>query len=195
MWAEFWAGEGLDAQEVVYERGLRDGDLNGLIDRVSNPSVRMVGLVVDMVDKIMHGMELGTPGMHNQISQWARGGFLLRLITSLLDLGFFVYLGSDHGNIEATGLGNPKEGAVAELRGTRARVYPSELLRRQVSDSYPESIEWPSIGLPEDYIPLIAPDRMAFVRQSERIVGHGGITLEEVIVPFVSIGRSANCPT
>ncbi|MCH8876805.1 MAG: BREX-3 system phosphatase PglZ [Chloroflexi bacterium] len=192
LWAEFWAGEGLAAQEVVYERGLRDGDLNELMDRVSNPSVRMVGLVVDMVDKIMHGMELGTPGMHNQISQWARGGFLLRLITSLLDLGFFVYLGSDHGNIEATGLGNPKEGAVAELRGTRARVYPSELLRRQVSDSYPESIEWPSIGLPEDYIPLIAPNRMAFVRQSERIVGHGGITLEEVIVPFVSIGRSAN---
>ena len=192
LWAEFWAGEGLDTQEVVYERGLRDGDLNGLLDRVSNPSVRVVGLVVDMVDKIMHGMELGTAGMHNQISQWGRGGFLLRMITSLLDLGFFVYLGSDHGNIEATGLGNPKEGAVADLRGSRARVYPSELLRRQVSDSYPESIEWPSTGLPEDYLPLIAPERMAFVRESESIVGHGGITLEEVIVPFVSISRSAN---
>ena len=177
---------------MLYERGLSDGDVNVLADQLSDPRIRVAGLIVDKVDKIMHGMQLGTPGMHNQIKQWARGGFLHRLISSLMNLGFYVYLSSDHGNIEAKGIGNPREGAVAETRGSRVRVYPDQLLRQQVAGSYPEALEWPSTGLPPDYLPLIAPNRKAFVNDTETIIGHGGSTLEEVIVPFVSISRSVN---
>ena len=47
----------------------------------------------------------------------------------------------------------------------------------------------PRAGLPEDYLTLLAPARRSFVRESERPVAHGGVTLEEVVVPFVAIGR------
>ena len=43
------------------------------------------------------------------------------------------------------------------------------------------------IGLPEDYLPLLAPGRSAFVRETERIVSHGGASLEELVVPLVQI--------
>jgi hypothetical protein len=58
---------------------------------------------VDKVDKIMHGMQMGTAGMHNQVRQWAKRPYLNMLLDLLLDLGFRVYLTSDHGNIEAIG--------------------------------------------------------------------------------------------
>ena len=54
---------------------------------------------------------------------------------------------------------------------------------------FPEAIAWPSIGLPADYLPLFAPGRSAFVQEGERIVGHGGVILEEVVVPFIRIER------
>ncbi len=58
-----------------------------------------------------------------------------------------------------------------------------------MKERFPESLEWPSIGLPEDYFALIAPNRAAFVQKGETLVSHGGISIEELIVPFVYIGR------
>jgi hypothetical protein len=80
-------------------------------------------------------------------------------------------------------------GALADLRGERVRVYADPTLRARVQARFPEAIAWPAIGLPADYLPLFAPGRSAFVQEGERIVGHGGITLEEVVVPFVRIER------
>lgn len=189
LWTQFWVDQGLRQQEVAYAKGLGNGTLEGVEEIVARPKTRVAGLVVDKVDKIMHGMELGAAGMHNQVRQWAAGPFLAQLFDLLLENGFRVYLSSDHGNIEATGCGRPAEGAVADLRGERARIYPDSLLRGQVKERFPDALEWPPIGLPEDYLPLLAPARAAFVRKTESLVGHGGASLEELIVPLVQIER------
>ena len=102
LWAQFWADHGLTQQEVTYARGLGDGPLESVEEIVARPKTRVVGLVVDKVDKIMHGMELGAAGMHNQVRQWVRQPFMANLLDLLLGNGFRVYLASDHGNIEAT---------------------------------------------------------------------------------------------
>jgi len=94
----------------------------------------------------MHGMELGTAGMHNQVRQWAQG-FIAQLL-DLLNHSFRVFLTSDHGNIEATGIGRPSEGAIADLR-ERVRVYPDQTLRAKVKADFPSAIEWAALGLPE----------------------------------------------
>ena len=189
LWTQFWIAQGLTQQEVAYAKGLGDGALEVVGEMVARPRTRVVGLVVDKVDKIMHGMELGAAGMHNQVRQWATQPFMTNLVDLLLENGFHVHLTSDHGNIEAAGCGRPAEGAVADLRGERARIYPASLLRRQVKERFPDALEWPPIGLPEDYFPLLAPGRAAFVRETERLVGHGGACLEELVVPLVQIER------
>ena len=189
-WRRFWADEGLSSAEVAYEKNLRDEpDLARVEELVSHPKVRAVGLVVDKVDKIMHGMTLGSSGMHNLVRQWANQGALAALLDMLLDRDFSVFLTSDHGNIETRGCGRPAEGSVADLRGERVRVYPDQSLRAGVKKRFPEAIEWPPIGLPDDYLVLIAPDRLSFVRETDSPVAHGGLTLEEVVVPLVEIGR------
>ena len=189
LWAQFWADQGLMPNEVVYIKGLGDGNLETVSEALSHPKARVAGLVVDKVDKIMHGMEMGTAGMHNQVCQWAKQPYLNTLLDLLLDRGFRVYLTSDHGNLEAEGCGRPSEGAVADLRGERVRIYPDAVLRANVKERFPAALEWGTVGLPEDYLALLAPARQAFVQEKRRTVSHGGVSVEELIVPLVQIER------
>ncbi|MBN1611549.1 MAG: BREX-3 system phosphatase PglZ [Polyangiaceae bacterium] len=189
-WQRFWADEGLSAAEVGYEKNLREQpDLARVEELVSHPKLRAAGLVVDKIDRIMHGMTLGSRGMHNLVRQWAKQGVLAALLDILLERGFAIFLTADHGNIETKGCGRPAEGSVADLRGERVRIYPDPALRAKVKTRFPDAIEWPSIGLPDDYLALIAADRLAFVRETDSPVAHGGVTLEEVVVPLVEIER------
>ena len=189
LWAQFWADQGFMPYEVVYIKGLGDGSLETISETLSHPKAKIAGLVVDKVDKIMHGMEMGTAGMHNQVRQWAQQPYLSTLLNLFLDRGFRIYLTSDHGNIEVTGCGRPAEGAVADLRGERVRIYPDLALRKKVKERFPAAMEWDPIGLPDDYLALFAPSRQAFVQEKQHTISHGGISVEELIVPLVQIER------
>jgi hypothetical protein len=190
LWKQFWEGHGLSRLDVAYQRGLGDGDAAGVLDSAIHPGkTKVVGLVVDKVDKIMHGMQLGSAGMHNQIKQWCQGGFLASLVDQLLEYGYEVWLTADHGNIQCDGKGRPSEGVIAETRGERVRVYPTPELRAQVAGAFPFAHEWQPVGLPADYFPLVAGGHDAFVNPGDAIVGHGGVAIEEVIVPLVKFER------
>lgn len=190
LWKQFWEGHGLSRLDVAYQRGLGDGDAAGILESAIHPGkTKVVGLVVDKVDKIMHGMQLGSAGMHNQIKQWCHSGFLSAMVGQLLDYGYEVWLTADHGNIQCEGKGRPSEGVIAETRGERVRVYPTPELRAQVAGAFPFAHEWQPVGLPADYFPLVAGGRDAFVNPGDAIVGHGGVAIEEVIVPLVKFER------
>jgi len=190
LWNQFWSDNGLVEGQIYYRRmtGGHAG-LEAVKGELSEPQIRVAGLVIDTVDKIMHGMELGAAGMLNQVRQWTERGDLAKLIQFLFKKDYQVLVASDHGNIEATGCGHPAEGATADLRGERARIYPSEALRTSVKTSFLQSIEWKPIGLPINYYPLLASGRSAFVQSAKHSVCHGGISLEEVIVPFIRIEK------
>ena len=188
LWTQFWSDAGLSDYQIHYRLMTREyAKLERIKDEIAERQVRVLGLVIDKVDKIMHGMELGTAGMLNQVRQWTEQGHLAKLIQFLSENRYRVMISSDHGNIEATGRGGPNEGATADLRGERARIYSDEVLRSSIKTKYPEAIEWKPIGLPVNYYPLLAPGRTAFVQNEKHTVCHGGLSLEEVIVPFVRI--------
>jgi len=190
VWKQFWESCGLSKHDVTYVRGLRSGDPSIALDSVINPSkTRVIGLVVDMVDKMAHYSLLGSAGLHNQVKQWAETGYLYKLLSRLLDLQFDVWLTSDHGNTECVGKGRPAEGVIADMRGERVRVYPTEDLRSKVAEKFPFSKPWSAIGLPPEYLPLMSGGRNAFVTDGESIVAHGGLSIEEVIVPLVKLER------
>ena len=190
LWQQFWTDNGLSRPEIAYKRGLGSGDVSKDLDETVNPGqTKAVGLVVDMVDKIMHGMQLGAVGMHGQVTQWCQDGYLGKLIDYLLGHDYDVWLTSDHGNIECEGKGRPTEGVLVEIRSARARVYQTPEFRSQVASAFTSAREWEPVGLPDNYFPLVAGGRDAFVNPGNSIVGHGGITLEEVIVPLVRFER------
>jgi len=189
-WQQFWVDRGLGQDESAFARCSSDEDLATLRALLGQEKVRTLAVVTDTVDKMMHGMVLGLAGMHSQVAQWVSTGFPSSLLGMLLERGFKVFLTADHGNVEATGCGRPSEGGLADLKGRRARVYPTELLREQVSRDFPGAVDWPPIGLPQRFFPLLAPPRRAFTSGNERIVTHGGVSLAEVVVPLVEVRRN-----
>jgi len=190
LWTQFWGDHGLAQKEMGYLKGLGEGTYDDVVAFIEDRDVRALGLIVSKIDRIMHGMELGSVGMQNQVRLWATQGYMAGLLDILLDSGFYVTIVSDHGNVEAEGIGLPSEGSVADLRGERVRVYPDDGLRASVKAKYLDAIEWPAIGVPEDFLSLIAPGRKAFVNEGKRVVTHGGISIEEVVVPLVQVERS-----
>jgi len=188
-WQRFWEDQGVQRSGVELVTNL-DGPADSRLETVlANPRLSVLGVVWNKVDDIMHGMTMQTAGMHSQVRLWAAQGHLQQLLGRLHQEGFAVYLTADHGNVTATGIGNPKEGVLVETRGKRARVYDRPEFREEVAAKFPDSIRWPSHGLPAARHVLLAGDLKAFTNEGDEIVAHGGIALEEVMVPFVAITR------
>jgi len=185
LWRQFWRENGLRDEAVAYVRGLGVGSTEALDVLVADRRVRALGVVVDTIDTILHGAVLGTAGVHDQVRLWASSGWLGGALRRLLAEGFEVYVTSDHGNLELTGVGRVADGALADVRGERARVFSDDILRQKVARAHPTARCWGGEGLPDDYLCLLATGRGAFVDVGHRVVGHGGVALEEVIVPLV----------
>lgn len=188
-WLRFWEDQGVHRASVDLVTSL-DGPNDPKLESVlGNSRLSVLGIVWNKVDDIMHGMQMQTAGMHNQIRLWASQGHLHKLITRLQGESFFIYLTADHGNVTATGVGNPREGVLAETRGSRARIYDRPEFLEEVAGKFPGALRWPNHGLPSARHVLLAGNLEAFTDAGDEVVSHGGIALEEVMVPFVSISR------
>jgi hypothetical protein len=188
-WQRSWEDQGVQRSGVELVTNLESATDPRLEAALANPRLSVLGVVWNKVDDIMHGMMMQTAGMHSQVRLWASQGHLQQLIGRLQQEGFAVYLTADHGNVTATGIGNPREGVLVETRGKRARVYDRPEFREEVAAKFPDSICWPNQGLPAARHVLLAGDLKAFTDEGDEIVAHGGIALEEVMVPFVAITR------
>jgi len=189
-----WEDQGLRRTDIAYLcQGAQEDDhhfLTRVQATVEQPRCRVAGIVVGTVDQMLHGIVTGTDGLHASVRHWVQRGALRRLLELLIAHSFEVVLTADHGNVEGVGIGKPNVGVTADERGERVHVFRDAGLRSQVAALYPQTIAWPTIGLPDHYLALIAPPCGAFIGLEKRTVAHGGICLEEVIVPFVTITRA-----
>ena len=190
LWFTFWMNQGIQKRFIAYEKSIDLGSVDELRDHLESSGTEIFGGVINTVDKIMHGMELGSEGMHNQLIVWLRNGGLVNFLSILDQLGFHIWLTSDHGNIESIGEGQIKEGSTADVRGQRARIYSDRGLREAVHREYPNTWVWKPVGLPSDVYPLLARGRSAFVTKGKKTVAHGGASLMELIVPLVQVQRT-----
>lgn len=192
-WLRFWEDHGVQRARIDLVTSL-DGPLDPKLDAaLGNARLEVLGIVWNKVDDIMHGMQMQTAGMHNQVRLWAQQGHLQQLLLRLTQEGFAIYLTADHGNITAKGIGNPREGVLAETKGNRARIYDRVEFLEDVANKYPESLTWPNHGMPPECHVLVAGKLTAFAALGDEVVSHGGISLEEVMVPFVRITREDEC--
>jgi hypothetical protein len=189
LWSQFWIDNGFNPAQVAYARGQDAADIDHIDTLISDPRIHVAGLVVDKVDKMIHGAQLEMPGLNVQIAQWVEQGFMAALIELLVANDFDIFLTADHGNTDAEGFGRPTKAPKANLPGARAQIFADNNLRGIAAKDFPNAIQWSPIGLPADFVPLLAPGRFAFANKKERIVTHGGLSLDELIVPFVQIEK------
>lgn len=188
-WRQYWLRESVPAAHVTFENFVAQGAFDPLrIAALQNIHARRSALILRNVDLFSHGAIQGLEGMYAEIKVWLGTRYLQDLIARLVDAGFTVYLTSDHGNTECVGMGRPSQGVLADIRGERVRVYTERMFRDEAAERY-ESIAWESDALPKDRYYLLAPAGQAFATKGQRLVSHGGMALEEVIVPFVRIAK------
>lgn len=184
-WAEFWRQHRLEGRQIHY--ALHRPARGSITDSYDLSAVRAFGVVVPDIDEMMHGQKLGTQDLHQSVRLWARQGHLTNLLRDLTDEGFATFLIADHGNLNAVGSGTIREGVLVETAGTRARVYRDESLLEEAASANENCIRWTGAGLPDDYHVLLADGLSAFTTMGESVVTHGGIALEEVVIPFVRL--------
>lgn len=189
LWKKFWEEHGVLKQYVTYQRALgsetyEKSNIKGLVRN----STRIYGGVIDIIDRFIHGSVLGEKSIYSNLKLWLDTGYLVQLITDLLNHQYHVYITSDHGNTNAEGIGRINEGVLVNQKGERVRIYSEQTLYEHSLAQIP-SLKWSNIGLPSNYHVLLSPYGKAFVPKGQKIVTHGGISIEEVIVPFVKVER------
>ena len=192
LWLRFWQDQGLRANEVLFRKSIkRMDDLPDLDAQLSNAPVKVAGIVVDTVDDFVHGAVLGKRDIASRVASWCDSKFVDRLVELLLEKDFHVYVTSDHGNIEAIGIGRPNQGVTSEIRGERVRTYRSESLISESAVACAGTFRLDLPGLPANYLPLFASGHGAFVPKGEQVVAHGGMSVEELFVPFIKITKAS----
>jgi hypothetical protein len=184
-WKLFWENHGVIAAYTTYQKGLGKTHYSGW-ESLWKSTTKITGLVIDILDQFGHHGLQGQSGVYREIDLWLQNGYLEALLQDLQQQGFAIYLTSDHGNKESHGIGAIAQGVLAETRGERVRIYSDRKLRDQTVRDY-NLINWPGDGLPENIFALLAPGNTAFVTQDEVVISHGGISMEETLVPFVQL--------
>lgn len=182
-WARFWAGEGLEPARVRYAS--TSGAVGSEIPALAG--VDALGVAVLAVDDLLHGAKLvGDAEVAGALGVWLDHGWLRTLIERAAGAGLEVWITADHGNLEARSIDYlPQEGLAVDRTGERVRLYASETLR---DASRADGDAWQPPGLPADGpFPLFAPGRAAYTRGSGPVVVHGGLSLDEVVVPLVRV--------
>ncbi|OLF35575.1 hypothetical protein BTW00_08550 [Psychrobacter sp. C 20.9] len=189
LWQAYWEDKELSKNEVTYAVKVENSrDIDSFKERFHSPKLKVAGFVINYIDEQMHGIKSGMSGLNAALIDWLDKWQFASKIQALLDSGFEVIITSDHGNQEAVGCGWPNEGVKAETKGERVRMYKDKV---EYSNDKTDVLEWPAkkYGLPPDIYPLVSKGRHAFIQKNKLIVGHGGISLHEVIVPLAIVTR------
>lgn len=189
-WRDFWRGHGLEDDRAAPYVALRGRDPH-LPAALTSAQSRALCAVDVTLDDLAHQAALGTRDFYGSLRLWLDEGanrYLEDAIETLVARGFTVALTSDHGHTEATGMGRPSEGILAESRGARARLYSDHRTAAMVHAQFEATHLWAGDGLlPDDVAAVMAQGRRAFALPEATVVSHGGVTLDEVVVPFVII--------
>jgi len=169
---------GFSDEQIAYERGYT----------VQFSSfVRCGAIIINDVDDLVHAQPQGKIGMFNDISVMASEGRLASLTRSLLSDGFDVYITADHGNTQCTGTGRyVGAGVDVETRSHRMLVLRDFANKKSIMDKF-AMVEYPKYYLPKENDYLICNSGTSLDVKGEQVMTHGGMTLDEVIVPFIKI--------
>lgn len=176
-------GLGYGDQQIAYERGY-DADFKSII--------KCAAIIINDIDDMVHGQKQGRIGMYHDIGVLAKSDRLQGLASRLLAKGFDVYITADHGNVPCTGIGKlMKTGVEVETKSRRMLVLKDFADKGFLIEKH-GMIEYPKYYLDPENDYLICDTDKSFDPKGEHVMTHGGITIDEVIVPFITIKAEEN---
>ncbi len=212
-WEAFWQRQALPPEGISYAR-LPDVVGADYPVAITSRRTRALCLISTVIDNMVHSATQGAAGVHAALTVWLspnadkrqdkgaadpgaateavqQGSVWMEgLIDLLLAEEYTVTVTGDHGHVEAFGVGSPREGVLASTRSKRTRLYTSLDLAQGAASRLPDTMVIDTSWLcPQEMFPIVALRRIAYAPQGERVVTHGGLTVEEMIVPLITLAR------
>lgn len=167
---------GYKDNQIGYERGY---------DASFSAFVKCAAVIILDIDELVHAQYQGRIGMLNDDTVLMKQNKLAELTKRLLQDGFDVYITADHGNTPCTGLGRlTGTGVEVETRSHKMVVLKDFANKDSLIERY-GLLEYPKYYLPKDYDYLICNVGDSLDIKGENVMTHGGISLDEVVVPFI----------
>jgi hypothetical protein len=197
LWRMFWEEHGLHPDSVLYLKGLGlqlqedldlkiESKLEGALDK---PHISVAAFIVNTIDGLIHTSLLGQRDFYHRVKYWAGNTrYLQTLVSRLLDQFETVILTSDHGHVLGTGIGDLSLSSIAEERALRTRIF-SGIASDKLIGELTDVVSWQNTGLPQYATVIIPKGRGLFAKEGYQGISHGGASIEETIVPYISIKR------
>ena len=146
---------------------------------------KFIAIIINDIDEIVHGQKQGRAGMYNDMELLGKTGKLQNLVKQLYNEGYNVYITSDHGNTPCVGVGGFRSGVEIETRSARMAVMKDFAEKNELLEQ--NTTKYPGYYLDKSYQYYTCNPGVSFDAKNKQVMTHGGISLDEVIIPFIKI--------
>jgi hypothetical protein len=180
--------KGIDESQIFFQRCVEPKNLN-IPDIESFSDYQSIGIIFSFIDRFIHTDFLNDKNLVIQnIEKYLQKTKISNFILSLLNQDFNVFITSDHGNILSSGNNIQVKRDLVDSKAKRYLIQE----HRELLEEYKVEKESVIMQLKNmngnEYLLLQTGNKM-FGRKNEEELTHGGISLSEVILPFIEVKK------
>jgi hypothetical protein len=193
-WEAYWVNRNIRKRRVEYLPVQVNGDGLNELRAVVDSKNRRLGVLVNLFDQVMHTVKGMTPESDKRIYYDAlrshlENGRLAELFTILLDQDYRIFVTADHGNVAGVGTGLKPPKALVESYARRVALFEDPALAESYRDEHAGLYTFWTKVLPSSMQPVYLEGNKLFASAGKTMISHGGLSIEELIVPFVEVKK------
>jgi len=194
-WEAYWINHDVPPKRVAYVSAKVTGQGFDEVDATTSGKNCRLGVLINLFDDVMHAVKGMTPEADKRVyyaalHAYLEDGCLERLFAMLLERNYRVFVAADHGNIAGRGNGVMPARALVETYARRVAIYDQDTLAREFAEEHSLRC-FRTKALPPDVYPVYPPGVELFASEDATMISHGGLSLEELVVPFVEVARGS----
>jgi len=192
-WQAYWVNQNVPQRRVAYATVKVSGQGLDDLRAVAESKNRRLGVLVNLFDEVMHAVKGMTPEAdkrvyYDTLRSHLENGRLAELFDLLLNHAYRLFLTADHGNVAGVGNGLKPPKALVESHARRVAIFDKAALAEEYAAAHGLRL-YRTKALPPDVHPVYLPGTQLFAPEDATHISHGGLSLEELVVPFVEVIR------
>ncbi len=192
-WQAYWVNHDVPRQRIAYVPVKVAGQGLDQVRALAEGRNQRLGVLVNLFDEVMHAVQGTAPEADKRVyygtlRSHIENGRLAELFDLLLGHGYRVFVTADHGNVAGVGNGLKPPKALVEGYARRVALFDKAELAQEYAAVHGLRL-YRTKALPPDLHPVYPVGNQLFDTAGVASVSHGGLSPEELVVPFVEVGR------
>ncbi len=192
-WQAFWVNHNIPERRVAHVAIKVNGSGLDKVQTIVESKNCRLGVLINLFDDVMHASkdmlaEADKRVYYDTLRSHLQNGRLAELFDTLLGYNYRLFITADHGNIAGVGRGLKPHKALIESYARRVVIFDKESLAHEYAQAH-NLRQLPLKTLPPNIHPVYLPGNQLFDAKGATKISHGGLSLEELVVPFVEVTR------